>query len=214
MKITAPRTQATIVQSLLMSTLLTCTPIANAEKAGLEAHVHGIAEINLVMEGEDLHLVFQSPAMNLVGFEHAPKTEADHQAVDQTADHLKNGESLFIPNHTASCEQESVTLKSALLEEEAEHHQEHKAHQEHEEHEEHEGHDQHKHDEHHEASEHSEFLATYRFHCTAPDQLKSIQVNIFKAFPATQTIHARFVTQDEQGARRLSAENNILQVAD
>ena len=198
MKITAPRTQATIVQSLLMSALLTCTPIANAEKAGLEAHVHGIAEINLVMEGEDLHLVFQSPAMNLVGFEHAPKTEADHQAVDQTADRLKNGESLFIPNHTASCEQESVTLESALLEE-AEHHQEHKAHQEHE---------------HHKASEHSEFLATYRFHCVAPDQLKSIEVNVFQTFPTTQTINAMFVTQGRQGARRLSAKNNILKIRD
>ena len=130
--------------------------------------------------------------------------------MDQTADRLKNGESLFIPNHMASCEQESVTLKSTLLEE-MKHHQEHKAHQEHEAH---EKHDQHKQDEHHEASEHSEFLATYRFHCTTPDQLKSIQVNVFKAFPATQTIHARFVTQGDQGSRRLSAENNILEIAD
>ena len=38
--------------------------------ASLVAHVHGLSELAIAMEGEKLEIQFTSPAMNLVGFEH------------------------------------------------------------------------------------------------------------------------------------------------
>lgn len=42
----------------------------------LGAHVHGIGELNVAIDGEALLVELISPAMDLVGFEHAPRTEA------------------------------------------------------------------------------------------------------------------------------------------
>lgn len=39
------------------------------------AHVHGMATLDLVMDGQELMLHLQSPLMNFLGFEHQPETE-------------------------------------------------------------------------------------------------------------------------------------------
>ena len=35
-----------------------------------EAHIHGLATLTLALEGNSLEIEFESPAANLVGFEH------------------------------------------------------------------------------------------------------------------------------------------------
>ena len=40
------------------------------EHGSLGAHEHGVGRLNAVLDGQALELEFDSPAMNLVGFEH------------------------------------------------------------------------------------------------------------------------------------------------
>ena len=50
---------------------------AHEEHASLDAHEHGVASLNVALDGQTLEIQLQSPAMNLVGFEHEAKSEAD-----------------------------------------------------------------------------------------------------------------------------------------
>ena len=61
----------------------------------LDAHEHGAALLTIVLEPSVIYLDFESPWMNLVGFEHAPATDADKQAVDEALEVLANPQNLF-----------------------------------------------------------------------------------------------------------------------
>ncbi|MBE0437802.1 MAG: DUF2796 domain-containing protein, partial [Methylomicrobium sp.] len=47
-----------------------------AEKRHHDAHIHGVAELNIVIENDTVLIEFESPAVNLIGFEHKPRTDA------------------------------------------------------------------------------------------------------------------------------------------
>ncbi|MEX5543051.1 ZrgA family zinc uptake protein, partial [Pseudomonas poae] len=47
------------------------------EHGSLGAHEHGVGRLNAVLDGQTLELELESPAMNLVGFEHLATTAAD-----------------------------------------------------------------------------------------------------------------------------------------
>ena len=59
------------------------------------AHVHGIAHLNVALEGKNLYMEFVSPAANIVGFEHAPKNQAAREAVEAARNTLENAEAVF-----------------------------------------------------------------------------------------------------------------------
>ncbi|MCF7994732.1 MAG: DUF2796 domain-containing protein, partial [Chromatiaceae bacterium] len=44
------------------------------------AHVHGVGQLNVAVDGSALLVELISPAMDLVGFEHAPRNEAQRTA--------------------------------------------------------------------------------------------------------------------------------------
>ena len=60
-----------------------------------EAHVHGEAHLQMVMESSSLELELRAPAKDVVGFEHAPQTEAERQQVTDAIARLENGNNLF-----------------------------------------------------------------------------------------------------------------------
>ena len=47
----------------------------------LGAHEHGVAKLNAVLDGNTLELELDSPAMNIVGFEHVASNDADKAKV-------------------------------------------------------------------------------------------------------------------------------------
>lgn len=49
-----------------------------------QAHVHGEATLQVAVEGRTAELILQSPAANLLGFEHKPKNGEQEAAVDET----------------------------------------------------------------------------------------------------------------------------------
>jgi hypothetical protein len=205
----------------LLTPLALVTPGAGAEEKHdhdqkhrqHDAHVHGIAALNLALEGEEVHIELDSPAANIVGFEHAPSSEADHAALDKAVATLRKGDQLFIFNKETGCRMEKAMVTSALLEEEHDDHDEkHSDHHDHEEKGEH-GHEKHDHEEHgheeHEGEEtHSDIEVVYHFNCDHPGKLTQLTVELFEAFPATEELNVQYVIESKQGARELTAKDH------
>ena len=69
--------------------------IQAAEFRHHEAHEHGVAHMNVAFEGNELYIEFISPAANIVGFEHQPRTQEQKAAVKAAIKKLEAGEKLF-----------------------------------------------------------------------------------------------------------------------
>lgn len=67
------------------------------------AHAHGVAELRIVVEGERLQIEFDSPLDNLVGFEHAPRTAQQREALAKAEGKLRNFDALFALPAAAGC---------------------------------------------------------------------------------------------------------------
>jgi len=157
------------------------------------AHNHGHSTLNIVQEGNNIELMLESPAINIVGFEHAPENKKEKQLVDTALETLKKGEQLFIFSPNAQCTQTGIEIESELAK--------HSGHEyEHEE-------SEHKADE-DEHEGHSDFVIHYQFNCDEPSSLKTLELQFFKLFPLTKEIDAQIVTDKRQFAAELSAEQS------
>ncbi|WP_348943928.1 DUF2796 domain-containing protein [Chitinibacter sp. FCG-7] len=67
------------------------------------AHVHGVAQIDVAIEGKTLLIALESPADNLLGFERTPKTEAEKAKLKAVTEQLKQAAALFAPDAAAQC---------------------------------------------------------------------------------------------------------------
>lgn len=159
----------------------------HAHHDSLSAHEHGAAELDAALDGSTLEIELRSPAMNLVGFEHAPSSEADTRKIADARKQLEQPNSLFGLPAAAGCTLAETELESPLFEGEA-----------------HDHHDEH--DEEHE-SQHSEIHAHYRFDCATPQALQALDLQgLFKAFPGTQKIQAQLIGPKGQRGAELDAD--------
>ena len=156
-----------------------------------EAHEHGVAKLNIAQEGNTLQIELSSPAMNLVGFEHAPRNKQQQAAVQQAVAGLQKGERLFQLSPAAGCHLTEYDVDSSLMEEEH-------------------GHDEHGKEEHEDEHEHADFDASYVFQCKNPAALRSIEVKLFKLFPGTEELEVQLLTDKGQRALELTPSNPTL----
>ena len=163
-----------------------------------DVHVHGIAALNFVLEGKEVHIEFESPAANIVGFEHAPSTEADYAALDKAVATLKEGNPLFKFNDKAGCRMETAKVVSSLLDEEHDGHEDEHAYEE----------KNNKEQEHQE--DHSDIEVSYHFECTAPDKLKQLTVELFDVFPGTEKLKVQYIIENKQGGLELTAADHVI----
>jgi len=90
-----------------------------AEKRRHEAHTHGVAEVNIAIDGSKADVEFRAPAESVMGFEHEAKSESDKQKRDaalQTVQTKMNQMVVFDPK--LSCKFSEV--KTAIVEEKGE----------------------------------------------------------------------------------------------
>ena len=73
------------------------------EHRSLEAHEHGKSVLRIAIEGNQVKFELESPANDIVGFEHAAKTDEQKKAVKQALSVLENAENLFTPDKSAGC---------------------------------------------------------------------------------------------------------------
>ena len=152
------------------------------EHGSLGAHEHGVGRLNAVLDGQALELELDSPAMNLVGFEHVATSAADKAKVAAVRKQLENPLALFNLPKGAACVVSSQELNSPLFGDKPEA--------------DHDDDDDHDHDakggEHH--HDHSEIHAHYQFTCATPTALSNLDLTqVFKTFPATQKIQVQLI---------------------
>lgn len=157
----------------------------------LGAHEHGVASLNAALDGNLLELQFESPAMNLVGFEHAAKSDADKAKVAAAKRELEQPISLFALT-SGDCQATQVELQSPLFAGKAHDHK-------------HDHHD-HKHE-----GEHSDIHAHYRFECAKANELKQLDLaELFKRFPATEKIQVQLIGPNgQQGVELTPAQPRL-----
>ncbi|RCL29262.1 DUF2796 domain-containing protein [Pseudomonas sp. AFG_SD02_1510_Pfu_092] len=145
----------------------------------LGAHEHGVAKLNAVLDGNTLELELDSPAMNLVGFEHAASSDADKAKVAAVRQQLEQPLKLFGLPAAADCKEDQQELESPLFGNAP------KADDD--------G-DEHEHD-----HPHSDIGAHYQLTCANPDKLAQVDLApLFKAFPATQKINVQLIGPNGQ----------------
>lgn len=207
----------------LAVSVLSVSGLASAFERDHDAHEHGHATLTVVQEGHDLHLSFNSPAMDIVGFEHAPSNDAERVKIANAKETLEDAKRMFVVGSASECEIEKISLKSALLEHKTEsghhehdhheddHHDDHQKHDDHDDHHEHGDHDDHhgheKHDE-----EHSEFEATYVYHCDKPEALEEVTVNVFGLFPSLEELETQVITAKGQRLIELNKSSNSFEL--
>ena len=214
----------------LAATLLAGAAFAasDGEHREHEAHEHGHGTLDIVVEGEELVIELRIPAVNVVGFEHAPKNDAEREAVRQALVPFGDATSLFVLSAEADCEVEEAEAAIASMGHEDEHegeghgdgdgHGHEKDGHETDEH----AKDEHEKDEHAEHQEdgsdsdaeaHSELRATYHFHCHAPERLGEIDVRAFEHLRDAEEIDVRVVTPSAQLAMELHSGSTVVRLA-
>lgn len=67
------------------------------------AHEHGKVRLNVALDGNDLLIEMDAPADNVIGFEHAPKTDAQKATLRDKSAWLNAGTNLFTFPAAAAC---------------------------------------------------------------------------------------------------------------
>ena len=155
------------------------------------SHVHGLAEITIIIENNRLAIEVKSPAINLIGFEHKASTPKHISAVNQAELLLSNPEEIFsFSNGHCQLINKSIDLPHIKKT----HHHLEKEHVK----------SINKHD------NHSELIAHYSYHCEKTSALSAITVTLFDLFPSLQKIYVMWATETQQGAISLSATNKVI----
>lgn len=158
------------------------------EHASLGSHEHGVAQLDAALEGNVLEIELRSPAINLLGFEHAANSAEDKRKVADARAQLEQPNRLFGLSAEAGCKLDEARLESPLFAGKGhEHEHEH----------EHEQHD---------AGTHSDVHAHYRYDCSTPDALTGLDLRtLFEAFPGTEKIQAQVIGPNGQQGKLLRA---------
>jgi hypothetical protein len=166
------------------------------EHGSLGAHEHGVGRLNAVLDGQALELELDSPAMNLVGFEHLATSAADKAKVAAARKQLENPLALFNLPKAAGCVISTQELNSPLFGDKPE-----------------ADHDDDDHDEdakggaHEHHHDHSEIHAHYQFTCATPTALSNLDLTqVFKTFPATQKIQVQLIGPSGQQGVEATAQ--------
>lgn len=161
------------------------------EHGSLGKHEHGVAQLNAALDGKTLELELDSPAMNLVGFEHAATSAADKATVAAVQTQLKQPLQLVSLPASAKCSVQSAELSSPLFGDAPDA-------------------DDHDHDE-HEGHQHADIHAHYQLSCTQPQELATLDfAPLFKRFPSTQKIQVQLIGPSGQQGAELTAANPTL----
>ncbi|HTU62724.1 MAG TPA: DUF2796 domain-containing protein [Polyangiales bacterium] len=87
--------------------LLCATTCAAADDDLFEehhAHEHGTATLDVALDGTRLQLHFRTPAINLLGFEHAPRSPKEQDTAARSTRLLRDGAAQFQPSAAARCQ--------------------------------------------------------------------------------------------------------------
>lgn len=180
----------------------------------LGAHEHGTTTLNLALDGNTLQVELLSPAINLVGFEHQPRSDEEREKVLRVRDQLESVTAVLVLPVAANCHQDSATVESGLLaaaRSEDGHHVDHDEDHDHDhDHDKDHDHDHAKDHDHDHGDSHAEFSADYTLTCQNPSAIGSLEISLFQSFSGVERIKGAWLNESGQGAVDLTADNPTL----
>jgi len=152
-------------------------PVAGAFAAG--PHEHGVVKLDVAVEPGRVTLLMESPLANLVGFERAPRTDAERQRVDAALSILNAAATLFKIDPAAGCTPGTVEMNAAALG------------------------DEYKPGATPPDAGHADLDASFSFKCkkVVPS---FVDIGLFAAFPGVQRIDVQLITGNAQSKRTLT----------
>jgi hypothetical protein len=97
--------------ALLFALLVTAPAVAADAPA---AHQHGAARLQVGLEGRVLQIAFEGPSDNILGFERAPKNDAQKKTVAEAERRLNQPAQLFTIPAAAGCEPKPTRVEMKL----------------------------------------------------------------------------------------------------
>ena len=150
----------------------------------LGAHLHGAAKMDLVVESQTIALYFESPAVNIIGFEHAPENPEQQSMVEEAKKALGEISNVIeLPDH-AGCVLSSNSVEWVVEGDE--------------------------HEEHEERAAHSEFQAEYILKCRDIARVESVSVNLFDRYEGLDQIALQAALPSGQTAMKLTPSSNTI----
>lgn len=154
-------------------------------------HIHGLARLTIALQGPSLELQLETPAANLIGFEHIASTAKEKHVLEDTITLLKSPEKLFSFNGSHCIVQNmTVDLSGVLHEALHDHHSQSNVSEDHD--------------------GHSEITANYLFKCDQSVNLQSVSIALIKQFPGLEKINTLWVTESQQGSDTLTNTNDTI----
>lgn len=172
-----------------MLAVLAAAPLMAQETRELDAHEHGVSEVQIAVEGNAVDIMLHAPGVDVVGFEYKPTSDADKAAVAAAIDMLRQADRVIALDPAADCvlETTGAELHSA-------------------------GDADSDHDHDHEEVEagHREFEAHYHYVCASAASLNTISFTFFDSFPNAVEIIVEFVTDAGAGRAEVTRDEPSL----
>jgi hypothetical protein len=150
------------------------------------AHQHGHAELRVAFAGEQVDLLLESPAWNLLGFEHQPRTKEQRQKLDGLREWV--AANALINTEGGNCRVTTSELHTGW--------EGHEAHDD-------QGHDQDAH------ANHSDLEITQSLRCEALPDASTFTAPILDAFPTLEYLNVQWISAQGQGGTRLTRSDNL-----
>ena len=164
------------LHAALFAPLLACCALA-ADAQTQHAHVHGQLRLDVAVDVGTLTISIESPLDNIVGFEHAPRTDAERKAVQQAVAQLRSADKLFAIDPAAECRLGQVDLDAPALGLGVARPGE--------------------------PAGHADLDGSFTFECRSAAQARFIDVGLFGAFRNARQIDVQIVTPEGQYQRTL-----------
>ncbi len=146
------------------------------------AHEHGTAVLTIAWSGDELAIDLETPAFNVLGFEHAPGSQDEQDLLDESVAALQTGDLLQL-SPEADCSLVSADVHTDLADAEEEDGQE----------------------------THSDIDVSYLVQCQNPGELQAVDAGeLFSQFPNFEALQVQWVSDSNQSAAELTAEDPIL----
>lgn len=186
-----PRFTAALAGAMLIS--LSATAADN-----LGAHQHGHAELQIAMDSDQVDVFLRSPAYNLLGFEHEPRTAQQLQQVEELKKWARSTPLVNLANN--NCTVTDSNFHSAMGKDTPAHHDDHDDHSHH-------GHE-------HESDEntHSDIEITQSLTCTGMSGAQALTTPLMSRFDALEQVNVQWVGAGGQGSTRLKAGQRKIRI--
>ena len=100
-----------MVSFLVLAVPTNLASAGDADRREAKAHAHGHARANVVVEGQRLHIELEAPGADIVGFEHAAKTDAEKKAETDARTKLQNTANVVEIPAAAGCKTEKSSVE-------------------------------------------------------------------------------------------------------